>query len=320
MPEDRVTTEAKPESLGSKTVGGLAWVVGAAFGWYTGFLFIIALVGAFLFGWVAKKYSKLAFDPLLLAFAIQGGQWLCLVIGLLASPQGVLFDFLILSAGLTWLIARPGWGSVIFLSVYQTLALIINASKFFQFQIGTEGHKGLSLYLVLHLAALGLMFWGLRTFLKAKNTPAGDKSAAPKTKAWKPLPLDEASYQAYSDEAGKILGESYDYLAGISTKLHELYKQEDDQFQKKLAELEGATEAFDPFPFPKQIALLDELDAMLDHTRRAWKTLSPPESRRTMHDDYSRMLEYYKEWSGRYREFIRFFGTSPKLIQTHQVM
>jgi hypothetical protein len=42
-----------------------------------------------------------------------------------------------------------------------------------------------------------------------------------------------------------------------------------------------------------------------------------------MHDEYSRMLEYYKEWSSATRAFIRFFGTSPSLdsddaLQKHE--
>lgn len=162
--------ETEKEGFLSKTVGVIAWIGGAILGRYTGFVFLIMLLGAFVFGWLAtRKWVKPASQVFALAFAIQGGQLFTLSTSLWANPQGALIDILVLSIGLLLLLIRPGWVPVLLLSAYQSFALIANASEFSGLQFGTDAHKGLTLYLVIHVTALALMFFGMRRFLQEKK-------------------------------------------------------------------------------------------------------------------------------------------------------
>ena len=97
---------------------------------------------------------------------------------------------------------------------------------------------------------------------------------------------NDPSYQEYAEKFSKLFGDSFDTLFGAAKKLHEVYKEEDDVFQKNLAGLKASTEPF-PFPFPRQITLLDELDALIADTRRALNALTPPQPRRLMHSEYA---------------------------------
>jgi len=120
---------------------------------------------------------------------------------------------------------------------------------------------------------------------------------------------NDPSDQEYSEKFSKPFGDSFDKLFGAAKKLHEVYKEEDDVFQKNLERLKTSAEPF-PFPFPRQITLLDELDALIADTRRALDALTPSHPRRVMHSEYALMLDCYKEWSQNYRAFIRIFGTA----------
>ena len=155
---------------------------------------------------------------------------------------------------------------------------------------------------VLVLIALGIWVWRKRKGAKQGVTQSAEGGLLQAIR-------NDPSYQEYSEKFSKFFGDSFDTLFGAAKKLHEVYKEEDDVFQKNLQGLKTSTEPF-PFPFPRQIVLLDELDSLITDTKRALNALTPPQPRRVMHNEYALMLDCYQGWSKNYRSFIRIFGTT----------
>ncbi len=155
---------------------------------------------------------------------------------------------------------------------------------------------------VLVLIALGVWLWRKRRETRKDVAQSTEGSLLETIR-------NDPSYQEYAANFSKLFGDSFDTLFGAAKKLHEVYKEEDDVFQKNLEGLKASTEPF-PFPFPRQITLLDELDSLIIDTRRALNALTPPQPRRAMHNEYALMLDCYQEWSKNYRAFVRIFGTT----------
>ena len=156
----------------------------------------------------------------------------------------------------------------------------------------------MSILAVFVLAVLGVWLW-LVSRKQVDNKGMKQNSADKHLQTMR----NDPSYQPYSEKANEIFGESFDRIYNMAQKLHETNKEEDDLFQKRLKE--GL-----PFPFPKQITLLDELDSMITNTHVAWNTLYPPEPRHVFHNEYNLMLDHYKEWSKNYRAFLKLLGTT----------
>jgi uncharacterized membrane protein (DUF485 family) len=67
-------------------------------------------------------------------------------------------DIAILLIGVVWLLARPGLAPVIVLTVYQSLALLINLFAFLNLPVGSNLHRALLIHLLWRVLALILMW------------------------------------------------------------------------------------------------------------------------------------------------------------------
>ncbi len=138
------------------------WIVGAGIGTYSGINLLIPLGITALVWWAGKKRLK-PVNPLFLflpAISVQTGHLLWLSFGLLylGTLDLSLIDVIVLVIGLAWLIAKPGLGPVIFLTVFQLLALAVNAVSFVEASIGTNAHKALLVHIIWRVMALFFMW------------------------------------------------------------------------------------------------------------------------------------------------------------------
>jgi hypothetical protein len=157
----------------SKVAGLAGTVVGGALGVYAGINLLIPLAAAFMCGWIAYKLAKEEAKPMVPAIAIQGGQGLWMLFGFVMLHLVNLnaLDLVILAAGLTWLLVRPGVGPVIFLTAYQSIAFVVNLLTFLTATVGSTTHKALLVHLVFRVAAVLSMVVGLQQ-VRRRNTSA----------------------------------------------------------------------------------------------------------------------------------------------------
>jgi hypothetical protein len=172
-----VTEKLKP-GVAQQGLGIVGAIFGIAVGRYTGINLLIPLAGAFLFGWIFKKVANEKAQPMLAAFAVQGGHFLWMGLGF--AIRGTLdrnvADLVILAVGLTWLAAAPGLGATLLCAAYQLLAVAMNVYMFIQAEFGTPEHKALVVHIVLRIVALATLFMGL-TKLTPKAAAGGPSTA-----------------------------------------------------------------------------------------------------------------------------------------------
>lgn len=151
-------------------------LVGAGVGLYSGIHLIVPVVATAAAWWVGKKALKADRSIFLPAIAIQTGHLIWFSLGLVVLGQfgGDLLDVVILLAGLIWLIAKPGLGPVILLTVFQALALVVNAFAFFDPAVGENVHKALLVHIIWRILALSLMW---HAYLKFRKGPQADTAA-----------------------------------------------------------------------------------------------------------------------------------------------
>jgi hypothetical protein len=109
------------------------------------------------------------------AIAVQGGQGLWMLFGFImlhVMNQNAL-DVVILAAGLSWLLVRPGVAPVILLVTYQILAFAVNLTNFLAASVGSTAHKALLVHLVFRVAAVLLMVNGLQQMRRRKTSAVG---------------------------------------------------------------------------------------------------------------------------------------------------
>lgn len=161
---------AKKESIKDKIGSVIGWVIGGAFGYYTGIMFIIPAALAFLCGWIAYKFIKSPLSKNIIpAFVVQMGQALGMLLVVLAGYSALLFEPLLFIAVLLWMLLRPNLFNIILLIFYHLLGLIDNIPKFFSFPIGTPENKGILVHIIFRATGVFLMFWGLREVRKQKS-------------------------------------------------------------------------------------------------------------------------------------------------------
>lgn len=134
--------------------------VGAAIGVYAGINLLIPLGITAVAWWAGKKLLAPAKQSYVPAIAVQTGHLLWLSLGLIyVGALGLdLLDVVILVIGLAWLLLKPGLAPVLLLTVFQVLALAINAVSFAEAAIGTNPHKALLVHIVWRLMALFFMW------------------------------------------------------------------------------------------------------------------------------------------------------------------
>jgi hypothetical protein len=148
----------------------VATVVGIAVGVYSGIHLLIPLTLSGLIWWAARKLLPDRSPDFVAAAAVQAGHLLWIAIGLvvIGALTVDLVDIAILLIGVGWLLARPGLAPVIVLTVYQSLALLINLFAFLNFPVGNNLHRALLVHLLWRVLALILMW---RAHRKATELP-----------------------------------------------------------------------------------------------------------------------------------------------------
>lgn len=149
---------------------GLLWIGGASVGMYTGIHLLIPL-GLFVFVmWIGNKRldtNQLNYLP---SIAVQFGQFIWLLIGIVISGQfnTNLIDAVIVAVGLVWLLAKPGFLPIVFLSLFQIFALAINVLAITEVSIGSTSHKGLVVHIIFRIMAVILMWQAYLRIKKAE--------------------------------------------------------------------------------------------------------------------------------------------------------
>jgi len=96
------------------------------------------------------------------------GQTLWIVAGVIYLQQinSLLIDIILVTAGLTWLLIKPGRAPLILLSIYQLLALAVNIYEFVGMQLGDNLDKALVVHIAWRILALSYM---IVAFLKLRK-------------------------------------------------------------------------------------------------------------------------------------------------------
>jgi hypothetical protein len=152
----------KPSVLGM--VGGVVGAaVGYAVGAYATFALLIPAGLAILVGWILAKSVPAANKPMVAASAVQAGHGLWMLFGIVMLSQygPALIDPVILVGGAVWLALRPSIMPVALLACYQVAGLAVNGIAISATTLNTPMHKALVVHILLRVAALALMVYGL---------------------------------------------------------------------------------------------------------------------------------------------------------------
>lgn len=149
--------------MAQQAIGLIAGAAGAVAGFYAGFALLFPAAFALLSGWLLTKAVQPPDKPMLPAGAVQIGHGLWMLLGLILLSQydSMLIDVAILVAGGAWLALRPSAVAVGILGAYQVFGIVVNGRLFAEAEWGTVEHKGLTVHLLLRVAALALMAGGL---------------------------------------------------------------------------------------------------------------------------------------------------------------
>jgi hypothetical protein len=165
-------------SVAKKPANIIGSVIGIALGTYSGIHLLIPLAFTGIAWWGGKKLlssNRMAFLP---AIAVQSGHflWMCVGFLILRTVSLDLLDPLVLLIGITWLAWKPGIGPIVFLTVFQVLALGVNVYVFAETAIATTQHKALIVHMTWRVLALFLMWQArikVRKALSNEPAPAG---------------------------------------------------------------------------------------------------------------------------------------------------
>lgn len=156
------------------TLSAVATTLGAVMlGRYAGLSLLLPVGAAGAIWAIASRTVKGPARLVVPAFSVQGGHgaWMALGLFVAQNQADVLADLVILIVGLTWLILRSGLGSVLLLSVYQVLSVLVNLSTFLSVDFGGPAHRALAVHLVLRVTALVLMLTALRALRATAGAP-----------------------------------------------------------------------------------------------------------------------------------------------------
>ena len=158
----------------------LGWIAGLVVGWYSGIFILVLMACTFTISWLLKKMLKPDATIYLSAIAFQAGtvfmmtgSFLFIVFRTDISIHPdifLIFDLVVPISGLIWLALNPGLKPVVFLTVYQASALIVNIYNFSSMEVGSSSHKALATYILWRLIALFIMW---RSYISTKNTNGG---------------------------------------------------------------------------------------------------------------------------------------------------
>lgn len=125
-------------------------------------------------------FSKTAFRPKFFvgAIAATGGHlvWFLVATVISGSWTATGLDLVVLLIGIVWLWLRPGLSSVLFLGIFQLLALIVNGVSLSAASFGSEAHRALTTHVLFRLIALVCLavgYWHLKKSPNQSPTPPG---------------------------------------------------------------------------------------------------------------------------------------------------
>jgi hypothetical protein len=150
----------------SPPVATSTWIgvaVGALAGWYAGLHLLIPLGFAALAARALSKRVAVENRPMVPASAILAGHglWMSLGVIYLAQFNLSVLDLVILIGGALWLAFGPSKLAVGLLIAYEIVGLAVNVPAFFAEAAGTNIHKALFAHIILRVAAIVLMVYGL---------------------------------------------------------------------------------------------------------------------------------------------------------------
>jgi hypothetical protein len=148
----------------------IASLVGAIFGFYCGFTFLVPALIVLIVFFVTKYSVSTKLKPFTGTFAIQLGHGLWMFMGGLiisGAMKIVEVDLSVLVVGLILLLIWPGLVSVCYLGIYQIVALAINCIRISNYEFGTIGNKAIAVTIILRICAIVTLIVGYLQFRKA---------------------------------------------------------------------------------------------------------------------------------------------------------
>jgi hypothetical protein len=163
VPEDDLPPKSSKRSPQVVTATGIGVAVGALAGWYAGLHLLIPLGFAALAARALSKRVAVENRPMVPASAILAGHGLWMSLGVIYLAQFSLsvLDLVILIGGAIWLAFRPSKIAVGVVTLYETVGLAVNVPGFYAEAWGTNIHKALFAHIILRVAAIVLMVYGL---------------------------------------------------------------------------------------------------------------------------------------------------------------
>jgi hypothetical protein len=173
--EQKEHTAVTEKSQVKRIVGWLSMIVAYVFGRSLGWIFLWPFFGAIVAGLIARRLARAAVQPMVPALAVQGGQVIWLLAGLVTlvffrPPQlpvtsggvpGLISDGLLMIGFIVWIALSPNWVSVLLASVYQAGNLAVHYLNFSKTGITEVDEKGLVMHMILDASIIGCLFWGL---------------------------------------------------------------------------------------------------------------------------------------------------------------
>ena len=158
-------------------IGGLAGLGGGLVGIYSGLNLLIPFVASMAAIWLLQQTIKGQARHFVHAVGVQIGHMVWFVAGLIVAGFNLLgqvaFDVTFVSAGLVWLVKKPGEWPVRALLAWQGLAIFINVLLLLAARPGSQEHRALVAHLTMRGAAIAYLITGLKEWRKsAEATPA----------------------------------------------------------------------------------------------------------------------------------------------------
>lgn len=151
--------DTKKQGIGTRALGIVGVLIGAAIGKYSGINLLIPLAATGLAWWLAEKFIAQPKKSVVPAFAVQAGHslWLAFGIAYMGIFTADTFDLVLLVVGLVWLVRRPSRGPVYLLGAYQALSLVVNGIAFTDAAVGSVLHNALVVHVIWRALALFLL-------------------------------------------------------------------------------------------------------------------------------------------------------------------
>ena len=132
----------------------------------------VVVLLAYGISWITQKKVSEELKPLVAPFSLQLSLMIIFSVSafILGSFGLVAFDVLILIIGLAWLMARPGVGPVVLLSIYHIAGILLQIIIISTNGPVAGGIMVLLAHVLIRVASIYLMVTGLKAYRETKNT------------------------------------------------------------------------------------------------------------------------------------------------------